>query len=57
MFTVIVKNLEQQFKGQLDTFIYYLDRHIELDEGEHGPMARLMMEELCGEDRKMGRSN
>jgi hypothetical protein len=28
----------------------YLERHVELDEGEHGPSARALLIDLCGED-------
>ena len=34
----------------LEGFRHYLDRHIGLDEDEHGPMAGKLVELLCGDD-------
>ena len=50
MFRQLVGELRDRFPGQLDTFTYYLDRHIQLDEEVHAPMAQQMVRELCADD-------
>tara|TARA_B100000401_G_scaffold277276_1_gene189241 strand:+ start:289 stop:1068 length:780 start_codon:yes stop_codon:yes gene_type:complete len=50
MFRSIIDKIDQDAKGKLKTFIYYLDRHIGIDEDEHGPAALKMIKELCKED-------
>ena len=50
MFRHLVHDLRQRFPGQLDTFTYYLDRHIQLDEEVHTPLAQQMVRELCQDD-------
>ncbi|KAB7727932.1 DUF3050 domain-containing protein [Rudanella paleaurantiibacter] len=49
MFIEIVRQLDAG-NGQLDTFRYYLERHIELDGDHHSHLAMQMVEELCGTD-------
>ncbi|MFY0542576.1 DUF3050 domain-containing protein [Brevibacillus sp. H7] len=49
MFQVLVNELIQ--RGQaIDRLVYYLNRHIELDGDEHGPLAEKLLNHLCGGD-------
>ena len=48
MFIEIVKKLSKEESIKADLLIYYLERHIELDADEHGPMALKMIQNLCG---------
>jgi hypothetical protein len=50
MFIEMVKKLNQQLPGKVDTFLYYLERHIEVDGDHHSNLAYEMTAELCGDD-------
>lgn len=50
MFRGFVREMDQKLAGKLSTFAWYLERHIEIDGEEHGPMALRMVAELCGDD-------
>ena len=52
MFRSIVSKIDKDLKGRLKSFLYYLDRHISLDEDEHTPAALKMVKEICGDDNK-----
>ena len=51
MFRLIIKTIDKDLNGNLKNFIYYLDRHIGLDEDEHTPLALKMIKELCGDNK------
>lgn len=50
MFPELVGRLSREHPGRLDTFRYYLERHIEIDGGHHGAISLRMVELLCGDD-------
>ena len=50
MFRSIINKIDNDLKGRLKSFIYYLDRHIGVDEDEHGPAALKMVKVLCQND-------
>jgi hypothetical protein len=51
LFRGLVQTLDEREPGRLGLFRHYLDRHVHLDEDEHGPMALRMLSTVCGSDQ------
>jgi hypothetical protein len=49
MFRNIVEEIRKSNSARIERFIYYLDRHIEVDTDDHGPMALEMVAAICGD--------
>lgn len=50
MFERLIATLEAEHPGAFPGLRLYLERHVELDGGEHGPASHRMMEAICGAD-------
>ena len=55
MFRALVAELHDRFPGPWDRLRYYLERHIQLDEDRHIPLARQMLAKLCEDDEEKWR--
>jgi len=52
MFQEMVAKLSEKYPDEINTFRYYLQRHIEVDGDHHSQLAMEMVNELCGNDAK-----
>lgn len=50
MFRSLVRDLNREIDGDLSQFVWYLQRHIEVDGDDHGPLSLRMVADLCGDD-------
>jgi hypothetical protein len=52
MFIQILREMKSKGQTNISKLLYYLERHIEVDGDDHGPISLRMMEEVCGDDEQ-----
>jgi hypothetical protein len=52
MFRELVRDLSRQQPGKFGKFLWYLERHIEVDGEDHGPLSLRMVADLCGNEEQ-----
>ena len=50
MFRELVRDVNRRQNGAWGRFLWYLERHIEVDGEDHGPLSLRMVADLCGDD-------
>ena len=53
IFRSLVRELSERNSGTFAKFAWYLERHIEVDGEDHGPLSLRMVSDLCGSDERM----
>ncbi len=53
IFRSLVDELSNQNDGRFGKFSWYLERHIEIDGEDHGPLSLRMVSDLCGANERM----
>jgi hypothetical protein len=50
MFRALVRDLSRRDPASFATLLWYLERHIEVDGEDHGPLSLRMVADICGSD-------
>lgn len=53
MFAKLIADLNKQHASLVSEYAYYLQRHIDIDGDEHGPMAQALLLSVCGHNQSL----